>query len=34
MNKYVKEILRVLFYCVISLMIVALFHYIAIKFVK
>jgi len=34
MYKYIKEILRVLFYCVISLMIVALFHYIAIKFVK
>jgi len=34
MNKYIKEILRVLFYCVISLMIVALFHYISIKFVK
>jgi len=34
MNKYVKEILWVLFYCVISLMIVALLHYIAIKYIK
>jgi len=34
MNKYVKEILRVLIYCVIALTVVGFFHYIAIKFVE